>query len=51
MLLIAFTIIGFLVFVVYKPMYSVSIDGEFIGYTDDRAKLQRKINEYIKSRR
>ncbi len=49
MLLIGLTIIGFLVFVVYKPMYSVSLDGEFIGYTDDRSKLQRKINDYIKA--
>lgn len=49
MLLIGFAIIGFLVFVVYKPMYSVSLNGEFIGYTEDRGKLQKKINDYIKS--
>ena len=49
MLLIGLAIIGFIVFVVYKPMYSVSLNGEFIGYTEDKSKLQRKINNYIKS--
>ena len=49
MLLIGFAIIGFIVFVVYKPMYSVSLNGEFIGYTEDRSRLQKKINDYIKS--
>ena len=48
MLLIGLAIIGFIVFVVYKPMYSVSLNGEFIGYTEDKSKLQRKINNYIK---
>lgn len=45
-LLIGLAIIGFIVFVVYKPMYSVSLNGEFIGYTEDRGKLQKKINNY-----
>ena len=42
-------IIGFIIFVVYKPMYSVSLNGEFIGYTEDRSKLQKKLNNYIQS--
>ena len=33
----------------YKPMYSVSLNGEFIGYTEDRSRLQKKLNDYIKS--
>ena len=49
MLLIGLAIIGFVVFVVYKPMYSVSLNGEFIGYTEDRSKLQKKLNNYIQS--
>ena len=49
MLLIGFAIIGFIVFVVYKPMYSVSLNGEFIGYTEDKKDLQKKISEYINS--
>lgn len=42
-------IISFLIFVVYKPMYSVTLDDEFLGYTSDKSKLQGKINEYAKS--
>lgn len=42
-------IIGFIIFVVYKPMYSVALNGEFIGYTEDRSKLQKKLNNYIQS--
>lgn len=49
MLLIGLAIIGFVVFVVYKPMYSVSLNGEFIGYTEDKSKLQKKINTYLDS--
>jgi hypothetical protein len=39
MLLIGFAIIGFIVFVVYKPMYRVSVNGEVLGYTEDKSKL------------
>lgn len=49
MLLIGLVIIGFIVFVIYKPMYSVTLNGEFIGYTEDRGKLQKKINSYMQS--
>ena len=49
MFLIGLAIIGVIVFVVYKPMYSVSLNGEFIGYTEDRSRLQKKLNDYIKS--
>jgi murein DD-endopeptidase MepM/ murein hydrolase activator NlpD len=30
-------------------MYSVTLNGEFIGYTEDKGKIQTKINEYRKS--
>ena len=30
-------------------MYSVSLNGEFIGYTSDKSELQSKLNEYVKS--
>lgn len=49
MLLIGLAIIGFIVFVVYKPMYSVTLNGEVIGYTEDRGKLQKKITSYRQS--
>lgn len=32
---------------IYKPTYSVTLNGEFIGYTENKSKLQEKINEYI----
>ena len=32
---------------VYKPIYSVSLNGEMIGYSADRAALQAKILEFI----
>ncbi len=47
MLLIGFAIIGFIVFVVYKPMYRVSVGGEVLGYTEDKSELQKKITNYI----
>lgn len=40
-------IIGAVSFI-YKPIYSVTLGGEFIGYIDDKAELQKRINEYIK---
>ena len=39
-----------LISLVYKPMYSVTISGEFIGYTANKSKLQKRINEYIESK-
>lgn len=32
---------------IYKPTYSVSLNGELIGYTNDKSNLQSKINDYI----
>ena len=31
----------------YKPTYAVSLNGEVIGYTENKAELQTKINEYM----
>ena len=31
----------------YKISYSVSLDGQTLGYTDNKSKLQAQINEYI----
>lgn len=49
LLLIGLGIIFTLVFSVYKPMYTVTINGQFLGYTEDKGKLQGKISEYMKS--
>ena len=47
-LISSLAIIGFIIFVIYKPMYSVSFNGEEIGYTENKSELQDRINEYIK---
>ena len=41
-----FLIIGAIAFL-YKPTYSVFMNGEQIGYTENKAELQQKINDYI----
>ena len=33
----------------YKISYSVNINGEMVGYTDNKSKLQAKINEYMEN--
>lgn len=33
----------------FKPTYRVLLNGEQIGYTSDKGKLQAKINDYIKN--
>ena len=42
----AFLIIGTIAFL-YKPTYSVFINGEQVGYTEDRTSLQHRINDYV----
>ena len=32
---------------IYKPIYSVTLNGEHIGYSENKSKLQQRINEYI----
>ena len=41
-----FIIIGIVAFF-YKPTYSVTINGEQVGYTKNKSELQKKINEYV----
>lgn len=35
------------VVLIYKPTYSVTLNGEFVGYTQSKTKLQNKINTYM----
>lgn len=44
----AFLIVGAIAFM-YKPTYSVSINGEQVGYTEDKANLQHRINDYVEN--
>lgn len=41
-----FLIIGAVAFL-YKPTYSVYINGQQVGYTSNKSDLQHKINEYV----
>ena len=41
-----FLIIGAIAFL-YKPTYSVYINGEQVGYTENRTELQHKINAFV----
>ena len=41
-----FLILG-VVAIVYKPIYSVSLNGEVIGYCKDKSKLQTRISNYM----
>ena len=34
---------------IYRQTYTVSLNGQVIGYTKNKAELQEKINEYVKS--
>ena len=33
----------------FKPIYAVTINGESVGYSADKSKLQTRINQYIES--
>lgn len=46
---VATILITIAVVVIYKPIYKVSLNGEFLGYCQNKAELQLKINEYLKS--
>lgn len=44
--LAAFLMVGAITYI-YKPTYSVTLNGEFIGYSENKSELQQRINEYI----
>ena len=46
---IAIMLIVSLIIYLYKPIYSVTYNGEAIGYSVNRAQLQEKINEYMEN--
>ena len=43
-----FLLIGIVAYL-YKPTYRVILNGELIGYTENKGKLQNKINDYVKN--
>lgn len=45
--IIATLLIASIIIFVYKPIYKVYLNGECLGYSQDKQKLQTKINNYI----
>lgn len=35
------------IMLIYKPIYSVTLNGEFIGYCTDKTEMQNRINAYM----
>lgn len=46
-LIACFLIVGAVAYI-YKPIYSVTINGEFVGYSESKSNLQKRINEFLK---
>ena len=46
---IATVLITLAVVYIYHPIYKVTLNGEFLGYCENKAGLQLKINEYLKT--
>ena len=49
LLTVSVLIILSLIVFIYKPIYSVYLDGEFIGYSENKSKLQNRIVEYMEN--
>lgn len=47
-ILAAFLVVGAISYI-YKPIYSVTLNGEFIGYSENKSKLQEQINTYMEN--
>ena len=44
---VSIAVIAAIVIFFYKPTYSVTINGEHVGYTQSKKELQEKINKYM----
>lgn len=44
---VATVIITAAIILIYRPIYKVSLNGEIIGYCEDKDALQNKINDYM----
>ena len=47
LILIAAALVVGIISLFYRITYSVSLNGEFIGYTNNKAKIQAKVNDYM----
>ena len=46
---VATVIIVAAIILIYRPIYKVSLDGEIIGYCEDKDALQNKINDFMEN--
>lgn len=47
MIAVAIFIIMACIFMFYKPIYSVTLEGEFIGYCSNKVVMQERINDFL----
>ena len=48
--LLSILFLGTVTFVKYKPVYTVTVAGETLGYVNEKSELDQKLNEYINHR-
>lgn len=46
---IAALLITCILIYIFRPIYSVTLNGEFIGYSQNKSKLQERINDYMEN--
>ena len=49
LVVVAAVIIVSAIVIIYKPIYKVTVNGETIGYCEDKESLQNKINDYMEN--
>lgn len=49
LVVVATVIITSAIVILYKPIYKVTVNGEKIGYCEDKETLQNKINDYMEN--
>ena len=47
--IIGLLLIGCAFIYIYRPIYSVTLNGEILGYSENKTALQAKINDYIEN--
>lgn len=49
-ILLTIIFLALVIFLKYKPVYSVTLSGETLGYITEKSELENKINEYINTK-
>ena len=49
LLVIGLLLILGIMYLLFRPMYAVKLNGEVIGYTDTKKQLEERISEYMES--